>query len=182
MTSVFFYFTAPSSMSMSRPTFVYDAGFFRIGAWLWDSILISLPLALVAAIAPINAATDILFSHVVQMLYYTYFVAAWQTTPCGRVVGLRVIDAKTLGRPTLWQCYVRTASQVLLIYAIYKIGVPTDMLAMEDIESLSPEERRALTIGGVMVLAWYGPVPFTKSHTALHDIISGTRVVRLKKK
>lgn len=167
---------------MTRPSPVYASGFFRLGAWVWDSFIISAIAALAGELFGLSLVSEAIFSYCLQMAYYTYFVAGKrQATPCGKIWGLKVADARTLGRPTLWQSYMRIASQVLLVVFIYKIGVPADSLTAENIKNLTPDERGAVIFSGIIVAAWYVPALFTKTHTCFHDIISGTRVINYRK-
>ncbi|MET0155051.1 MAG: RDD family protein [Rickettsiales bacterium] len=172
-------------MNNSSP--VYAPVLFRLGAWIADSFVISAVAALLSFGAtafgsPFSLLTDMTVSYVVQLAYYTYFVAgAMQTSPWGKLFGIKVVDAATLVPPTLWQSYVRIASQIVLVAFIYKIGVPLDALTGDAANALTEQEKNAVATAGLAVAAWYLPALFTERRTAFHDLISGTRVVRFRR-
>ena len=94
------------------------AGFWRrLGAWLIDSVIVGLMIGILAH--PLHGA-GVLLALIVALLYFTYFEGGPDGAGAGkRVMGLRVISARTGGRLGYGRAAVRCLARVISAIPLY---------------------------------------------------------------
>lgn len=102
--------------------------------------------------------------------------SSWQATVGKRALGMRVVDAATLGRPSRWRILVRTVVK-LLPWEFAHFMVWHLIAALAAGGAIPPWIIVGLVVADVLPLVYVLVVAFQPQRRGPHDLLAGTRVV-----
>ena len=144
----------------------------RVGAYLFDTVVINVPLAIFLNFMPMTPAANLATNFLIVLGYFAIGDGIWGGTPGKRLLGMRVVDVggrepAGLGRSTL---------RALIFLGL--ADMPSEMMHLDD------DWNTLLAVGcllgtalGVAVLA--SPIWLRRGRDPLHDLAARTRVIVL---
>ncbi|MBP9792172.1 MAG: RDD family protein [Rickettsiales bacterium] len=117
---------------------------------------------------PVYLIKSSVISMIVLMIYFAFFESSKHSATPGKMIFKIRVLTKDNHKLKFWQSCVR----------FWLLQVPFIPYTISGY-FLIPYQ---LIITTILVLIWFGPVYFTKERKCVHDILSGTKVVKVAKK